>query len=45
MSKAERYVAFCLRNVRPRALTHSGHHQAEQAPDEVAATLLDFLAA
>jgi haloacetate dehalogenase len=28
-----------------RALIHSGHHQAEQAPDEVAATLLDFLAA
>jgi haloacetate dehalogenase len=22
---------------------HSGHHQAEQAPDELAVTLLDFL--
>jgi haloacetate dehalogenase len=28
-----------------RALIHSGHHQAEQAPDQVAAALLAFLAA
>jgi haloacetate dehalogenase len=28
--------------LRSRAI-HSGHHQAEQAPDELAAALLDFL--
>jgi len=27
-----------------RALIHSGHHQAEQAPNEVASALLEFLA-
>jgi haloacetate dehalogenase len=27
------------------AAVHSGHHMAEEAPDEIAAILLDFLAA